>query len=287
MREYFCVNIPDLLLRTCWLDGPKLAIKVGDLVLFMKDESPISYNWKLGLITKLERSLDGDARIAEISYVNPSEAQLPLTKTDKTTAKITKRITRKSSHTIVKIHSIDDEGLQNNLAFLNKLLKETQREVQEPQKTISTENRQNEIQEKHNTEQGDFPIKTPKNKERYTSRQWIFIEGLPHDCSEDDLIELFNKYGKVIDVQIDKTDDIRHSNNADNSNLGSGVIEFEQTDSVERVLKDRPIMLHDSLTLKIKGPEEIMLADTPLDSDISRVFLIPQLAYLLENRGTS
>ena len=29
MREYFCVNIPDLLLRTCWLDGPKLAIKVG------------------------------------------------------------------------------------------------------------------------------------------------------------------------------------------------------------------------------------------------------------------
>lgn len=124
MREYFMLNIPDLLLRTCWEKNPQFNIKTGDLVLFMKDESPIAYNWKLGIVSNLEKDADGEARTAEITYVNSQEIDLPLSKNDKTTVKIMKRITRKSSYTIAKIHSIDEDGLQTNLAYLNALLKE-------------------------------------------------------------------------------------------------------------------------------------------------------------------
>ena len=123
MKEYFTLNIPDLLLRTTWHDDPKLTIKKGDLVLFMKHENAIEYTWKLGIINDLELDPDGEARIASISYSNSQEIDLPLSKNDTTTPKIVKRITRKSSHTIAKIHSIEDEGISSNLAYLNKVIK--------------------------------------------------------------------------------------------------------------------------------------------------------------------
>ena len=125
MKEYYLVNVPDLLLRTCWQKDPKFDIKLGDLVLFTKRETTMSNDWKLGVIDDLEKDSDNIARIAHIRYFNAEEISLPLTKEDKTTPKAVVHLTRRSSHTIARIHSIDEPGLQNNLAFLNQLLKES------------------------------------------------------------------------------------------------------------------------------------------------------------------
>ena len=144
MKEYFTLNIPDLLLRTTWHNEPKFDIKVGDLVLFMKHENAIEYDWRLGIVHHLEFDRDGVARIASITYSNRSEIDLPLSKEDNTAPKITKRLTRKSSHTIAKIHSINDEGINANLAYLNEVLKDLK--PLSENMTKSTTNRNNETE---------------------------------------------------------------------------------------------------------------------------------------------
>ena len=122
MLSFFKVNIPDLLLRSCNTQESRDKINKGDLILFMKDESAIAYNWKMGIVYDLENDDDGNPRILQITYVNKDEISLPLNKNDQKDTSIIKRITRKGIHTIVKLHSIDEKGINSDLAYLNKLL---------------------------------------------------------------------------------------------------------------------------------------------------------------------
>ena len=137
MLSFFQVNIPDMLLRTCYTDTPREEIKKGDLVLFTKEESPLTYQWKMGIIYDLEMDDDNKPRIFQITYVNKEEIQLPLTKEDNTETNIIKRMTRKGANTIVKLHSINDEGLNNDLAYLNNILHDNA-DPNEPLEKIST-----------------------------------------------------------------------------------------------------------------------------------------------------
>ena len=122
MLTFFQVNIPDLLLRTCWTKDSNCEITRGDLVLFIKDDSAVHQKWKLGIVYEMEIDSDGETRIVQITYVNKDEVTLPLNKEECQETSIIKRITRKAVHTVVKIHSINDEGINKDLAFLNKLL---------------------------------------------------------------------------------------------------------------------------------------------------------------------
>ena len=70
----------------------------------------------------MEFDSDGETRIIQITYVNKDEITLPLSKEEHQETSIIKRITRKAVHTVVKIHSINDDGINKDLAFLNRLL---------------------------------------------------------------------------------------------------------------------------------------------------------------------
>ena len=38
----------------------------------------------------------------------------------------------------------------------------------------------------------------------FRDSQQLFVGNLPHNCSNEDLVELFSKYGKVVDVRINQ-----------------------------------------------------------------------------------
>ena len=137
MFSFFRVNIPDLLLRSCWTDEPKKEIQKGDLVLFTKEESAITSTWKLGIVYELEKDEDDKARIFQITYVNKDEITLPLEKDAQVETSITKRITRKGAHTIVKIHSVDDNDINRDLAYLNTLLNNNENNKELPEETAA------------------------------------------------------------------------------------------------------------------------------------------------------
>ena len=132
MLTFFQVNIPDLLLRTCNTKETKEKIAKGDLVLFMKDESQMTYNWKMGIVYELELDEDKEPRIIQITYVNKDEITLPMNKGEQNLTSITKRITRKGIHTIVKLYSIDDKGINNDLAHLNNVLQNSTKHLELP-----------------------------------------------------------------------------------------------------------------------------------------------------------
>ena len=118
MLKYFTAAIPDLLLRPTRQKDPD-KIRRGDMVLFAYEESAIAITYKLGLVTRLEFDGDGEARIAELSYSNAQETDLPVKKTDKTKPKSLSRLTRKGIHTLIKIYSADDQDINTDIDCIN------------------------------------------------------------------------------------------------------------------------------------------------------------------------
>ena len=98
----------------------------------MKDESQMTYNWKMGIVYELELDEDKEPRIIQITYVNKDEITLPMNKGEQNLTSITKRITRKGIHTIVKLYSIDDKGINNDLAYLNNVLQNSTKHFELP-----------------------------------------------------------------------------------------------------------------------------------------------------------
>ena len=122
MLKYFTAAIPDLLLRPTNHKEPDKIMR-GDVVLFPYEESTLAVTYKLALVTRLEFDSDEIPRIAELSYSNSQELELPLTKSDKLGQKNSYRITRKGIHTLIKIYSADDTDINTDIDFLNAELK--------------------------------------------------------------------------------------------------------------------------------------------------------------------
>ena len=124
MLKYFTSAIPDLLLRPSNQKDPD-KIRRGDMVLFAYEENAMAITYKLGLVTRLEFDGDDVPRIAELSYSNAQENDLPLTKTDKTKPKSTCRLTRKGIHTLIKIYSAEDADINTDIDSINSSVKTT------------------------------------------------------------------------------------------------------------------------------------------------------------------
>ena len=122
MLKYFTSAIPDLLLRPSSQKDPD-KIRRGDMVLFAYEESTMAITYKLGLVTRLEFDGDDVPRIAELSYSNAQETDLPLTKADKTKPKSTCRLTRKGIHTLTKIYSAEDADINTDIDCINSSVK--------------------------------------------------------------------------------------------------------------------------------------------------------------------
>ena len=124
MLKYFTSAIPDLLLRPSNQKDPD-KIRRGDMVLFAYEENAMAITYKLGLVTRLEFDGDDVPRIAELSYSNAQENDLPLTKTDKTKPKSTCRLTRKGIHTLIKVYSAEDADINTDIDSINSSVKTT------------------------------------------------------------------------------------------------------------------------------------------------------------------
>ena len=122
MLKYFTSAIPDLLLRPANQKDPD-KIRRGDMVLFAYEESTMAITYKLGLVTRLEFDGDNVPRIAELSYSNAQETDLPSTKADKTKPKSTCRLTRKGIHTLIKIYSAEDADINTDIDRINSSIK--------------------------------------------------------------------------------------------------------------------------------------------------------------------
>ena len=118
MLKYFTAAIPDLLLRPANHKDPDKIMR-GDVVLFPYEESTLAVTYKLALVTRLEFDSDDIPRIAELSYSNSQELDLPLTTSDKPSQKNSYRITRKGIHTLIKIYSADDTNINTDIDALN------------------------------------------------------------------------------------------------------------------------------------------------------------------------
>ena len=124
MFRFFTNSIPDLLLRPKSHSHGKTEIKVGDVILFAYEESPIAINYKLGLVMNLEYDSDNISRIAEIAYCLSQEQSLPVDPNDNVAIKQHCRFTRRGVHTIVKIYSISDSDINSDIDLINKQLSE-------------------------------------------------------------------------------------------------------------------------------------------------------------------
>jgi len=78
--------------------------------------------------------------------------------------------------------------------------------------------------------------------------QELFVGRLPHNCYEEDLVELFTKYGKVVSVMIRQT----AGRGGFARRTGFGFVMFEDANSVDMALRDKPIMLYGSHRLNVE-----------------------------------
>lgn len=97
--------VPKLMFQQKWFNSDK-ELKEGDLVYFRKVESKLEGKWIIGVIDTLERSRDDLIRMVWVRYQNAGE----------THSQLTSRTVRQ----MIKLWSIDDNHLSEDLAELEK-----------------------------------------------------------------------------------------------------------------------------------------------------------------------
>ena len=111
--------VPKLMHQPIWFRTDRDLLE-GDLVYFVKRESEVGdAKWTLGMVEELHRGRDGIIREVVIKYCNSSEQKLSLTKSntlDSTYPRYTERAVRK----LIKIFSIEEDSLADDLAELGK-----------------------------------------------------------------------------------------------------------------------------------------------------------------------
>ena len=105
--------IPKLMKMNKWYDT-KNQLKVGDLVYFKKEDSELSSTWTIGKVSEVEKSKDGLVRRAWVQYQNFGEN--------------TPRFTDRSARSLIKLFHIDDQNWQDDMAEVEKLVKELQKD---------------------------------------------------------------------------------------------------------------------------------------------------------------
>ena len=66
-------HVPKLMYHPKWFQTDR-AVKVGDVVLFLKQKNQLSSTYQYGMILDLSRSSDDKIRIATVPYRNNTEA---------------------------------------------------------------------------------------------------------------------------------------------------------------------------------------------------------------------
>ena len=80
--------------------------------------------------------------------------------------------------------------------------------------------------------------------------QRVFVGNLPHYCQEKDLADLFSKFGKVVEVNINKSKNLPDSQK---SVPNSGFVFFEDKKAVAECLSQKPINLPNGHRLNVEN----------------------------------
>ena len=107
--------VPKLMLRPKWFRSEKDLV-VGDLVYFMKRDSNLAGKWTIRMVDAVSKGVDGVIREVIVKYCNASEQDLGRAGQSSTLPRYTERSVRK----LVKIFSLEDVNLGEDLAELSK-----------------------------------------------------------------------------------------------------------------------------------------------------------------------
>ena len=124
MINYFKkTSIPQLIPKPKWAQEKGDTIMVKDIVMFQKTEGSLIKNWHLGMVEEIIKGKDDAVRIVEIKYSNSNEVELPLTNSDNTTPNIKKRYTTRTTRSLVKLYSIEDPNLNEDIVEIHDWFK--------------------------------------------------------------------------------------------------------------------------------------------------------------------
>eukprot|EP00794_Sanderia_malayensis_P006911 gene6911-biopygen5645 len=90
---WLTTHVPNLVARPKWFNSDT-DLKVGDVVLFLKQESVLCNTYQYGMVDEVERGRDSRIRCVNVRYHNASEN--------------CKRLTTRSSRSLVVIHGVDE-----------------------------------------------------------------------------------------------------------------------------------------------------------------------------------
>ena len=125
MAKFYSRFMASFLLKNNWNSLNPDPISKGDLVLFEHNKSPLGSDWKLGMISRIERDSDGEGRILEIKYNLSQEIRYPLDGPLKPgTVYIRPRYTRRGTFTVAKIYHQNDDAINSDLEYLSRIQEE-------------------------------------------------------------------------------------------------------------------------------------------------------------------
>ena len=95
-ENWLLSHVPKLMFHPKWFNGER-DVKVGDVILFLKNEGSLNNTYQYGMIKDVEFSKDDKIRRATIKYRN------------------TNRETRRAGRNIVMIHPVDETCIAQEL----------------------------------------------------------------------------------------------------------------------------------------------------------------------------
>ena len=99
-------HVPRLMTQPKWYDSDR-DLKVGDIVLFIKNEKELCNDYQYGKIASTKQSSDGKIRSAEVLYRNSNETN--------------DRTTTRAARQLVRIHSVDELDIVQELGEIATL----------------------------------------------------------------------------------------------------------------------------------------------------------------------
>lgn len=91
-----------------------------------------------------------------------------------------------------------------------------------------------------NNNKGDFEQRRPSNAQQFGDNQQLFLGNIPHHASEDELREIFSRFGNVIELRI-----LSKSGNkvppGIRSPLNYGFITYDDSEAVQKCLANCPL----------------------------------------------
>ena len=106
--------VPRLINQPKWFKK-NIDLKEEDVVYFKKEQNELASDWKIGVVDQLIKSRDGLIRRVLIRYYNASE-------NDPSTGRYNPRITDRSIRGVVKLWSMDEVSLMEDLSELSRRL---------------------------------------------------------------------------------------------------------------------------------------------------------------------